>query len=139
MTDELGQKARRSGRRKRLAKSAAPPKVNPAPPGQNGGSYQPLTNVELVSIYDTALRLLEELGMGEVPDNLAKVLVGAGAKAIPGDRYSFSREMVEEMIGKAAKTFTLHGRDNARSIEVGGTSVHFGTGGAAVQALDLET
>ncbi|WP_120501143.1 trimethylamine methyltransferase family protein [Roseovarius sp. EL26] len=139
MTEDVGQKARRSGRRKRLAKSAAPPKVNPAPPGQLGGMYQPLTEAELSSIYETALRLLEELGMGEVPDNLAKILTEAGAKAIPGERYSFPRTMVEEMMGKAAKTFTLHGRDDARSIEVGGKSVHFGTGGAAVQALDLET
>ena len=139
MTEEVAQKARRSGRRKRLAKSAAPPKVNPAPPGQMGGAYQPLTEAELISIYNTALRLLEELGMGEVPDNLAEVLVNAGAKSIPGDRYCFSRAMVEEMTGKAAKTFTLHGRDDERSIEVGGDAVHFGTGGAAVQALDLDT
>ena len=39
----------------------------------------------------------------------------------------------------AAKTFTLHGRDEARSIEVGGDRVHFGTGGAAVQTLDLDS
>lgn len=33
----------------------------------------------------------------------------------------------------------LHGQDEARSIEVGGEADHFGTGGAAVQTLDLDT
>ena len=40
---------------------------------------------------------------------------------------------------KASKVFTLHGqRRAARSIVVGGEAVHFGTGGAAVQTLDLD-
>ncbi|MEM1431680.1 MAG: trimethylamine methyltransferase family protein, partial [Pseudomonadota bacterium] len=42
-------------------------------------------------------------------------------------------------IAQAAKTFPLHARDAARSIEIGGDRVYFGTGGAAVQTLDLET
>ena len=45
----------------------------------------------------------------------------------------------EDAIAAAAKSFVLHGRDEARSIEVGGDRVHFGTGGAAVQTLDLES
>jgi trimethylamine--corrinoid protein Co-methyltransferase len=47
--------------------------------------------------------------------------------------------MVEGAIRVAAKDFTFHGRDPARSIHVGGDRVHFGTGGAAVQTLDLDT
>jgi trimethylamine--corrinoid protein Co-methyltransferase len=42
-------------------------------------------------------------------------------------------------VAAAPKTITLHGRDPARSIEVGGDRVHFGTGGAAVQTLDLDS
>jgi len=63
------------------------------------------------------------------------------AGAIEGDRarLRFPREMVEHAISVAAKTFVLHGRDESRSIEVGGDKVYFGTGGAAVQTLDLET
>ena len=47
--------------------------------------------------------------------------------------------MVETAIARAAKSFVFHGRDPARSIEVGGNRVFFGTGGAAVQTLDLDT
>ena len=127
-----------SGRQARLAKRAAKPVFDPCPPGQLGGSYRPLSDADLAAIFDTALRLLETLGMGEVPDRLAKDLLAAGA--IQADnRLQFPRDMVQRAITHAAKTFTLHARDPARSITVGGQKVYFGTGGAAVQTLDLET
>ena len=139
MNKEIKSRSKRSGRREKLAKRKAEPEVNPAPPGQIGGTYKPLSQSDLQAIYSTALRLLETLGMGEVPDVLAKILVAAGARKMKNNRFSFPRELVENSIAKAAKTFTLHGRDAARSIEVGRDAVHFGTGGAAVQTLDLQS
>jgi trimethylamine--corrinoid protein Co-methyltransferase len=130
---------RSGGRAARNAKRAAPPAVNPAPPGQTGGQYRPLSDADLAQIYDTALRLLEDLGMGDVPDRLRRDLTKAGALPGEGDRLRLPRSMVEQAIRAAAKTFTLHGRDPARSITVGGQAVHFGTGGAAVQTLDLDS
>ena len=130
---------RRSGRKARLAQRAAPPKINPAPPGQIGGRYSPLSNTDLRAIYDTTLKLLSELGMGEVPDRLRADLLAAGAGERPNGRVTFPREMVARCIDTAAKTFILHGRDEARSIEVGGDKVFFGTGGAAVNTLDLDS
>ncbi|MGB7334825.1 MAG: trimethylamine methyltransferase family protein, partial [Salaquimonas sp.] len=89
-------------------------------------------------IFDTALKLLSDLGMGEVPARLHRDLLKAGATANENGRILFPRSLVEDAIAKAAKTFVLHGRDEARSIEVGGNKVYFGTGGAAVQTLDLD-
>ncbi|MEM8592118.1 MAG: trimethylamine methyltransferase family protein [Pseudomonadota bacterium] len=128
---------KRGGRKERLAKRAAPPTFDPCPPGQIGGSYTPLTEAEVQAIYDTALKLLDELGMGEVPARLHADFMTMGA-AEKGDRVTFPPALVEEAIDQAAKTFTLYGRDPARDIEVGGNRVHFGTGGAAVQTLDIE-
>ena len=82
-------KSRRSGRQHRLAQRAAPPKVNPAPAGQIGGQYRPLSEADLKDIYQTALRLLSDLGMGEVPDRLRDDLVAAGAIATDNGRVSF--------------------------------------------------
>ncbi|WP_170763635.1 trimethylamine methyltransferase family protein [Ruegeria lacuscaerulensis] len=131
--------ARRSGRRARHAQRAAKPVVDPCPPGQTGGAFKPLTQPEIEQIYDTALRLLETLGMGNVPDRLAADLRAAGAQPGEPDRLVFPREMVERVVTSAAKTFTFHGRDKTRSIEVGGDRVFFGTGGAAVQTLDIDS
>ena len=130
--------ARRSGRREKLAQRAAPPVINPCPPGQTGGQYKPLTEPECQAIFDMALRLLSELGMGEVPGDLADLLISRGAIA-KGDRVLLPGDLVMNCLASAPKAITLHALDPTRSIRVGGKSVHYGTGGAAVQTLDLET
>ena len=132
-------RAKRTGRRERLALRAVKPVVDPCPPGQIGGSYKPLTEAELQSIYTTALDLLEKLGMGEVPPRLQADLLAVGATDNGAGRVLFPPALVETAIDQAAKTFVLHGRDPERSIEVGGNRVYFGTGGAAVQTLDMES
>lgn len=129
---------RGGGREDRLAQRRKGP-PNPCPPGQIGGAYAPLTPVEIEKIFRSALRLLAELGMGEVPARLRTDLLAGGAEDDGGGRVRFPRALVEDAIDRAAKTFVFHGRDEARSIEVGGNRVYFGTGGAAVQTLDLET
>ena len=133
-----GRSSKRGGRRERLALRANPPAYDPCPPGQIGGTYKPLTEAELEKVYETALDLLDRLGMGEVPDRLRKDLLTVGAKDNGEGRILFPPSLVEAVVDQAAKTFILHGRDDSRSIEVGGNRVYFGTGGAAVQTLDLD-
>ncbi len=133
------QSSKRSGRKSRLAQRAAKPVFDPCPPGQIGGVYKPLSEQEIAQIYQTALNLLAELGLGEAPERLYRDLLAVGAQDNGAGRILFPPSLVEEAIAKAAKTFVFHGRDETRSIEVGGQSVHFGTGGAAVQTLDLDT
>ena len=129
---------RSGGRRDRLAARARGPE-NPCPPGQRGGQYAPLSETDLRAIHDTALHLLAGLGMGEVPDRLRRDLLAPGAREAPNGRVLFPPALTEDAIVGAAKRFSLHGRDAARSIEVGGDAVHFGTGGAAGQTRDLDS
>ncbi len=129
--------ARRAGRMARKAAREAGP-VSAAPPGQTGGAYRPLTDPQIEAIYATALRLLAELGMGECPAQLVEAACARGA-GFDGGRLRFPRAMVEDIIAGAAKRFVYHGRDPAHDFEIGGERVYFGTGGAAVQTLDLET
>lgn len=133
------QRGKRGGRHERLAQRAAKPIVDPCPPGQIGGFYTPLSESDLNRIYDTALDLLEKLGVGDVPDRLQKDLLAIGAIDNGKGRILFPPALVEDAIDQAAKTFVLHGRDPDRSIEVGGNKVYFGTGGAAVQTLDMDS
>lgn len=130
---------KRGGRKQRLAQRAVKPVVDPCPPGQLGGAYKPLSEADLQSIYDTALKLLAELGLGEVPDRLRTDLLAAGAQDGAAGRIVFPHQLVREAIEAAPSEFVLHARDPARSITVGGQAVHFGTGGAAVQTLDLDS
>ena len=132
-----GHSGKRGGRRGRLAQRAAKPAVDPCPPGQIGGTYKPLTRADMERILGTALDLLETLGMGEVPPRLHADLLAAGARDNGSGRVLFPPSLVERVINLAAKSFVLRGRDESRSIEVGGNRVYFGTGGAAVLTLDL--
>jgi len=77
--------------------------------------------------------------MGETPDGLTRDLLAAGAVDLGNARIGLPEALVQRCIDSAAKRFTLHGRDPARDIEVGGDHVYFGTGGAAVNTLDLDT
>ncbi|MEM6666430.1 MAG: trimethylamine methyltransferase family protein [Pseudomonadota bacterium] len=138
MSEPAQRTSGRSGRRARLAQRELPPAVNPAPPGQRGGAYRPLTAQDCSAIYRTALQLLSDLGMGEVPARLEADLLRAGATRADNGRICFPTGLVEDAVAGAARTFVLHGRDEDRSITVGGDRVYFGTGGAAVQTLDLE-
>ncbi|MEQ8895667.1 MAG: trimethylamine methyltransferase family protein [Roseovarius sp.] len=135
----MASRGRRTGRQERLALRAAGPVLNPCAPGQIGGRYKPLSETELRRIHETALDLLEKLGMGEVPLRLRDDLLAVGAKDNGAGRIHFPSALVETAIDQAAKSFVLHGRDPTRSIEVGGNRVYFGTGGAAVQTLDIDS
>lgn len=118
-------KPTRSGRKARHAQRAAPVKTNPAPAGAVGGFYKPLADADLERIYATALRLLAELGMGQVPDRLAKDLIAAGGVDLGNKRISLPIEMVKGTIETSAKEFWLYGRDPSRDIHVGGDRVYF--------------
>ena len=132
-------RGRGSARAAMHARRARPPAFNPAASGQRGGRYRPLDEAGCRRIYAEALRVLDEIGMGEVPEAFAERACERGAVRRDGGRLSFPRPFVEDVVANAAKGFTLHGRDPRHDIEVGGDRVHFGTGGAAVQTLDLDT
>jgi len=126
----------RSSRHKlRSTKGSTP---NPAPPGQAGGQYKPLADADTQRIISAALNLLNTLGMGEVPPRLAELFLSKGAERRADGRITFPVSLTEDTIAMAARKFVLHGRDPERSVEIGGDNVHFGTGGAAVQTLDLD-
>lgn len=139
MAEPARRTSRRAGRAARQQERRAPTKASAAPPGQLGGRYKPLDETEIKAIYATALKLLAELGMGQAPPRLVEAATARGAEINALGRLAFPRSMVEDIIQGAAKSFRLFGRDTQHDIEIGGERVYFGTGGAAVQTLDLKT
>lgn len=121
------------------AKRAVAPEINPAPPGAKGGQYKPLSESDIQKIYANALRILAEIGMGEVPDALRQKAIECGATVNAAGRLCYPKTMVEDIIAGACRNFMFYGRDSKHDIEVGGDKVFYGTGGAAVQTLDLDT
>ncbi|MCP4472393.1 MAG: trimethylamine methyltransferase [Gammaproteobacteria bacterium] len=139
MNEQKRRRRRGGSREAMLAKRSNPPAINPAPAGPVGGQYRPLTDTQVQQIYDTSIRMLAELGMGGAPAALTEKALECGATLNDLGRLCYSRDMVEDIIDGACKSFVFHGRDEQYSFEVGGERVYFGTGGAAVQTLDLDS
>jgi trimethylamine--corrinoid protein Co-methyltransferase len=131
---------RSGGRSGRIAERAAFVEIDDRPvrPGLSGGKYKPLAEGDIQQVYDTAIWLLENVGMGSPVPEFIDVVTAAGGR-MKGDRLYFPRHLVEGAIATANKEWTWHGFDDDQSIEVGGDKVHFGTAGAAVLMHDHET
>ena len=106
-------KSRKSGgRAERIALRQASEKLHkPAAPGQRGGHYRPLSDSDINKVLDTAYKILEEIGMAEVPKVVEERALEEGCTLNSLGRLSFSRSFVEDIIAGACKRFTLHGRD----------------------------
>lgn len=140
MTAPLIRRAARTGGRtaRVAARSAALAEdQRPIRPGLKGGTYRPLSDAQIDRIHQAALTALEEIGLADAPPSGVEILTGAGA--ILGDdwRIRFPRALVEDMLAKAARGITLHGRDPAHDLLLEGTRVHYGTAGAAVHLVDV--
>ena len=106
--------------------------------GPFGGRFQPLLPREVSQITDTALKILETIGMQGLAVDLIEALQTKGTEVRGDGRVCFPRAMVEDAIARAPSRVELPGFVADRGIEVGGGRVHTGTGGAAVQVLDTE-
>ena len=138
----MGDRRRAGGRAARMAARAAPlaEEERPVRPGLPGGAYKPLSESDCQQIYETALVLLEEVGVADPVPEFLEAVTGAGGWMDEGGRLRYPRGVVERVIAEtAARRWVWHGLDEDRSIEVGGDKVHFGTSGAAVLMLDCES
>jgi len=120
---------------------AAKPEADQRPvwPGMSGGAFKPLSDTDMQRVYDTAIGLLEDVGMGNPIPDFIDVVTTAGGRVDEHGRLRYPRGVVEAAIETAAKSWVWHGLDENRSIEISDTRVHFGTAGAAVMILDHAT
>ena len=135
-------RARRSGGRDArvaLRSSPLPEAMRPIRAGMEGGRYRPLTDAGVERIHQAALDALEQIGLSNATPSGIAILTGAGAILGEDGRIRFPRSLVEDMLRLACKDLTLHGREEKHDLYLSGSRVHFGTAGAAVHVVDLET
>ena len=136
--NELAPKSRSGGRAARRAARAAPlaQHLRPIRPGMEGGTYNPLTAIQMDQIHHAALDALETIGLADAPASGIDYLVGTGAILGTDGRIRFPRALVEDTIARANRSMTLHGRDPAHDLDLSGAKVHYGTAGAAVNLVE---
>jgi trimethylamine---corrinoid protein Co-methyltransferase len=136
-TDPPPQDTGRGARRRRAPErggAVAPPAAQPQSP------FAPLDLVsrdELESIHRAALEVLREIGIDFLHDEARAMLAKAGADVDPASRrVRFDPALVEAHIGLAPKEFTLHARNSARNLTIGGRHVAFGSVASAPNSFD---
>ncbi|MDV7143299.1 trimethylamine methyltransferase family protein [Tropicimonas sp. TH_r6] len=141
MSDAPKSRRRSGGRAARTAARSQKLDVDKRPvrPGLPGGQYRPLSEVDVARINEAALTALEEIGFASAPPSGVEILTGAGAIMGDDGRIRFPRALVEDMLAIAARGITLCGRDPAHDISLQGTNTHFGTAGAAVHMVNVDT
>ena len=134
-------RTRAGGRAARVASRLNPGDEvpNPAPTGSPGGQYRPLTDSQCRAIIDAAFALLSTVGIGDVPAQIKALAEARGCRTDAEGRLLYSRDFVEDIIASTPKTLTLFGQDPRHDFQVEKKDVRFGTGGAAVQTLDLDS
>ncbi len=137
----IDRKGRSGGRAARVALRNAPlaEDLRPVRAGLPGGQYKPLTDANVARIHAAALDALEQIGLSQAPPSGIDIMTRAGAILGDDGRLRFPRALVEDMLAKAARNITLHGRDPKHDLHLTGSNVHFGTAGAAVHVVDLAT
>jgi trimethylamine--corrinoid protein Co-methyltransferase len=132
---------RRGGRAARHELRATPiaPTARPVRPGLAGGRYQPLTGDEVSRIHRAALDVLERIGLSDAIPSCVELVTGAGGRLSEEGRLLFPRSLVEDVIAGAARRFVLPGFDPRHDMEPWDKRVHFGTAGAAVHMVDIDT
>jgi trimethylamine--corrinoid protein Co-methyltransferase len=132
---------RRGGRDARRALRARPiPQEEAAVrPGMEGGRYKPLTDRELQRIHESALGLLETVGIGQAIPSCVELMTARGCTVNAQGRLCIPRSLVEDTIAGCARRFPLYGRDPRHDMEPWGNRVYFGTAGAAVHIVEPET
>jgi trimethylamine--corrinoid protein Co-methyltransferase len=103
-----------------------------------GGSYRPLSDSDIQQIHETALRLLEEVGLADAPESGVEILTRAGCTLSDRGRLLFPRALVEDMLAKAGRNFPLYAQDPKFDLEPWGKKVYFGTAGAAVNMVNAD-
>ncbi|MEM7317582.1 MAG: trimethylamine methyltransferase family protein [Pseudomonadota bacterium] len=141
MNDQTRPQSRSGGRAARRAARAAalPEHLRPIRPGLSGGTFKPLTQAEIERIHHTALDALEQIGLADAPDSGVAYLTGAGCIQGEDGRIRFPRALVEDTLAKANRSIHLCSRDGKNDLDLTGSRVHFGTAGAAVHMVDIDT
>ena len=132
---------RRGGREARKALRSRPIPMAEAAvrPGMRGGQYKPLSDADMQRIHETALKLLETVGLGQAIPSCIEAMTARGCFMNAKGRLCIPRTLVEGTLASCPRNFTLHGRDPKHDMEPSGNRVYFGTAGAAVHIVEPET
>jgi trimethylamine---corrinoid protein Co-methyltransferase len=109
-------------------------------PGTAARGFPPtrlISDDEVEAIHLASMRVLSEIGMDFMLPEARQLLKEAGC-SIDGERVRFDAEMIAETISHAPPHFTLNARNKAKSLQIGGANIAFGTVGSPPSCHDRD-
>ena len=104
--------------------------------------YKPievLREEQVEQIHLASMKVLEDLGLEFLDGEALDILDNAGADVDHSTkRVRFDRGLIAESIAKAPPTFTIHARNPARNIIMGGNHISFSPVGSPPNCSDLD-
>ncbi|MDJ0686368.1 MAG: trimethylamine methyltransferase family protein [Alphaproteobacteria bacterium] len=138
----MGRRARGEGRARQLQRSAAGGGMPQLSFQRFDNPHAPMTIVsddQLEAIHTASLAVLEEIGLNFLLPEACEILRKAGADVDPdSERVRFERGFIEEKLATAPSAFTLHARNPAHDLRVGGNTINFCSIGSPPNASDLD-
>ena len=112
----------------------------PESKGLIGGQYQPLSPSSIERIHQASLEIFAEVGFEVHYGGALEIFAQSGAKVDFDKKHvRLSPQLVEKAIGTAPSNVVLYGREDRHNLTLEGKRVYLGTGGTAINVLDLET
>jgi trimethylamine---corrinoid protein Co-methyltransferase len=125
-----------AGRKRRRTAGGSSKAVHP---GLLGGSYRPLSDRDMERIHQTALDVLENIGLASPIPILREHALAKGCRIDERGRLCFPRALVEDILAGAPRGYIVHGRHSDQDREISGARVHFDAGGESMLTLDFGT
>ena len=126
-------------RRRRAQPDSGSNGKSPVWPGVHGGLYRPLSESDMERFHHAALDILEKVGMSHASQSIIDLIKKNGGKIRDDGRLLFPRSLIEDAIAGFRRDIVLYGQKPGLELELSGTRVYLGTGGAAPSMLDLDT
>jgi trimethylamine---corrinoid protein Co-methyltransferase len=136
VSEARGRRGRRGGRGEGEGQPVAVAKPQPRRP------FQPTAIVsadELESIHLASLTVLEEIGLDFLHPEARQMMKEAGADVSPdSERVRIDRGLVASVLGLAPAQFTLHARNPAHHLQIGGDAMAFCSVASAPNSFDRD-
>lgn len=137
---EKKKRSRRGARAAKLADRSAPlsAEERAVNPGMLSGRFAPLSPQDIEKVNNAVMDVLENIGLSQaIPGCIAAVKKGGGH--YKNGRLHFPRALVEDTIANCARDFMLYGQRPEHDIDISSSKLYFGTAGAAVHIVDVES
>jgi trimethylamine--corrinoid protein Co-methyltransferase len=87
-------------------------------------------------IYDSALQVIERIGMRVLQADAAALLKSAGCRPAAEEHIRIPAKLVQNAVASAPENIVIYNRDGEPAMDLGGRRSYFGTGSDLIYALD---